>query len=275
MKLHQIDIFGGAMRLGHRPRRGPADRAGRPGCQPARRAAGTRRPVPTPAPPGGSLRRSAAHPLRAASARAGDDVAPARRSDTSACRRSMRARRSGVSGRNISRFLRCRRSCARISTRGPGWCAAPACRRSREPRRPAGGQGGHSKRSGRSGAGVAWRHPENHFYRGSRSWHFHRPVRVLRGPQPGRRELQRSRTRDCCAAATMELHRHELAVINIIYCHVASLDELRGSSLGKTAILGRYVRRPVPCCGDALTAVHAAWLFGPCFMRRVRLAPVP
>ncbi len=27
---------------------------------------------------------------------------------------------------------------------------------------------------------------------------------------------------DCCAAATDELHRHELEVINMIYCHVAS-----------------------------------------------------
>jgi biuret amidohydrolase len=31
---------------------------------------------------------------------------------------------------------------------------------------------------------------------------------------------------DCCAAATMELHRHELEVINMIYCHVVQLDEL-------------------------------------------------
>jgi biuret amidohydrolase len=31
---------------------------------------------------------------------------------------------------------------------------------------------------------------------------------------------------DCCAAATMELHRHELEVINMIYCHVAQLDEV-------------------------------------------------
>ena len=30
----------------------------------------------------------------------------------------------------------------------------------------------------------------------------------------------------CCAAATMELHRHELEVINMIYCHVATLDEV-------------------------------------------------
>ena len=30
---------------------------------------------------------------------------------------------------------------------------------------------------------------------------------------------------DCCAAATMELHRHELEVINMIYCHIVSLDE--------------------------------------------------
>jgi nicotinamidase-related amidase len=31
---------------------------------------------------------------------------------------------------------------------------------------------------------------------------------------------------DCCAAATMELHRHELEIINMIYCHVAQLDEV-------------------------------------------------
>jgi len=31
---------------------------------------------------------------------------------------------------------------------------------------------------------------------------------------------------DCCAAATMELHRHELEIINMIYCHVAALDEV-------------------------------------------------
>jgi nicotinamidase-related amidase len=33
---------------------------------------------------------------------------------------------------------------------------------------------------------------------------------------------------DCCAAATMDLHRHELEVINVIYCHVTSLDEVVG-----------------------------------------------
>jgi biuret amidohydrolase len=31
---------------------------------------------------------------------------------------------------------------------------------------------------------------------------------------------------DCCAAATMELHRHELEIINMIYCHVVQADEL-------------------------------------------------
>jgi nicotinamidase-related amidase len=31
---------------------------------------------------------------------------------------------------------------------------------------------------------------------------------------------------DCCAAATEELHRHELSIINMIYCHVVSLHEL-------------------------------------------------
>ncbi|HFQ15999.1 MAG TPA: cysteine hydrolase [Rhodobacteraceae bacterium] len=33
---------------------------------------------------------------------------------------------------------------------------------------------------------------------------------------------------DCCAAATMELHRHELETINMIYCHVVQLDEVSG-----------------------------------------------
>jgi nicotinamidase-related amidase len=33
---------------------------------------------------------------------------------------------------------------------------------------------------------------------------------------------------DCCAAATMDLHHHELEIINMIYCHVASLDEALG-----------------------------------------------
>jgi nicotinamidase-related amidase len=31
---------------------------------------------------------------------------------------------------------------------------------------------------------------------------------------------------DCCAAATIDLHRQELAIINMIYCHVVQLDEL-------------------------------------------------
>jgi nicotinamidase-related amidase len=33
---------------------------------------------------------------------------------------------------------------------------------------------------------------------------------------------------DCCAAATDDLHRHELAVINMIYCHVVELDDVIG-----------------------------------------------
>lgn len=32
---------------------------------------------------------------------------------------------------------------------------------------------------------------------------------------------------DCCAAATDELHRHELEIINMIYCHVVSADEVK------------------------------------------------
>ena len=31
---------------------------------------------------------------------------------------------------------------------------------------------------------------------------------------------------ECCAAATMELHEAELKIINMIYCHVVSKDEL-------------------------------------------------
>lgn len=33
---------------------------------------------------------------------------------------------------------------------------------------------------------------------------------------------------DCCAAATAELHERELEIINMIYCHVARLDEVMG-----------------------------------------------
>lgn len=33
---------------------------------------------------------------------------------------------------------------------------------------------------------------------------------------------------DCCAAATEQLHRHELEIINMIYCNVVSSEELAG-----------------------------------------------
>lgn len=33
---------------------------------------------------------------------------------------------------------------------------------------------------------------------------------------------------DCCAAATDELHRHELEIINMIYCHVVASDDVAG-----------------------------------------------
>lgn len=33
---------------------------------------------------------------------------------------------------------------------------------------------------------------------------------------------------DCCAAATMELHSHELEIINMIYCHVVELEDVAG-----------------------------------------------
>ena len=32
---------------------------------------------------------------------------------------------------------------------------------------------------------------------------------------------------DCCAAATMSLHNHELEVINMIYCHVVNINEVK------------------------------------------------
>jgi len=32
---------------------------------------------------------------------------------------------------------------------------------------------------------------------------------------------------DCCAAATEELHNHELEIINMIYCHVVNLEEVK------------------------------------------------
>ena len=31
---------------------------------------------------------------------------------------------------------------------------------------------------------------------------------------------------DCCAAATMQLHQHELEIINMIYCHVVQLEDI-------------------------------------------------
>lgn len=34
---------------------------------------------------------------------------------------------------------------------------------------------------------------------------------------------------DCCAAGTDELHRHELEIINMIYCHVMSMQEVSES----------------------------------------------
>ena len=40
---------------------------------------------------------------------------------------------------------------------------------------------------------------------------------------------------DCCAAATDELHRHELTAINMIYCHVVSSKEVRGFLVTPTA----------------------------------------
>lgn len=35
---------------------------------------------------------------------------------------------------------------------------------------------------------------------------------------------------DCCAAATDELHRHELEIINMIYCHVVQSEDVFATS---------------------------------------------
>ena len=35
---------------------------------------------------------------------------------------------------------------------------------------------------------------------------------------------------DCCAAATDELHRHELGIINMIYCHVVQSEDVFATS---------------------------------------------
>jgi nicotinamidase-related amidase len=37
---------------------------------------------------------------------------------------------------------------------------------------------------------------------------------------------------DCCAAATDDLHRKELEIINMIYCHVMTSDEFRAIAAG-------------------------------------------
>ena len=39
---------------------------------------------------------------------------------------------------------------------------------------------------------------------------------------------------DCCAAATDELHRHELEIINMIYCHVMARTDVEGFLLPDT-----------------------------------------
>ena len=44
---------------------------------------------------------------------------------------------------------------------------------------------------------------------------------------------------DCCAAGTMELHNQELAIINMIYCHVVSSGELIGELLADAGRSGR------------------------------------
>jgi nicotinamidase-related amidase len=47
---------------------------------------------------------------------------------------------------------------------------------------------------------------------------------------------------DCCAAANMELHRHELEIINMIYCHVVQLDEVLTFFTEREAERGAQVR---------------------------------
>ena len=52
---------------------------------------------------------------------------------------------------------------------------------------------------------------------------LHRPVRVLDRAQPGRRGAS---TSWWSRTAAPPLRRHELEVINMIYCHVAALDQV-------------------------------------------------
>ena len=40
---------------------------------------------------------------------------------------------------------------------------------------------------------------------------------------------------DCCAAATMELHRQELSIINMIYCHVVQREDIEDFIVSSTA----------------------------------------
>jgi biuret amidohydrolase len=76
---------------------------------------------------------------------------------------------------------------------------------------------------------------------------------------------------DCCAAATMELHEKELEIINMIYCHVASLDEVSSFRVSarkqahaiRTVVRGtgaRYRRAPTK---QARTSVSAIGSLGP------------
>jgi hypothetical protein len=53
-------------------------------------------------------------------------------------------------------------------------------------------------------------------------------VTILDRTQPPAESFNVVVVEDCYAVATMDLHRHELEIINMIYCHVASLDEVLG-----------------------------------------------
>ena len=49
---------------------------------------------------------------------------------------------------------------------------------------------------------------------------------------------------DCCAAATLELHHHELEIISMIYCHVVQSDEALGFFTSRSAAAASPRSRP-------------------------------
>jgi hypothetical protein len=83
-------------------------------------------------------------------------------------------------------------------------------------------------------------HPQCHRHR-----HLHRPMRQLHGAQPGRRELQRGAGRGLLRRRYRRAASpRELAIINMIYCHVVSSAELREIMGLEHAGFGRLMDNP-------------------------------